>query len=145
MSSEQGSNDEGLSIFDEEPESYDDQSGGGATPSATGQPDEGGSTAPDAEATQVMPAVSPTKPDTARPAPEAPAPPVASPAPTASAAPAASAAPSRPAPPMAPLPQVRRGGYDKAAVDQRIGQLASDRSALSRSLSESEQRVSKWG
>ena len=40
-----------------------------------------------------------------------------------------------------PLPVVRRGGYDRAAVDQRLHQLQSEKSGLSSSLTSSEERV----
>ena len=60
--------------------------------------------------------------------------------------------PRRPAPPPArppgPSPRpphrcpvVRRGGYDKTAVDQRVGQLQTEKSGLATSLASSEQRV----
>ena len=36
---------------------------------------------------------------------------------------------------------VRRGGYDKAAVDQRVQQLLSEKSGLAAGLASSEERV----
>ena len=45
-----------------------------------------------------------------------------------------------PRPPVS-FPVVRRGGYDKSAVDSRVQQLASEKAGLSSSLTESEKRV----
>ncbi|MSW69317.1 MAG: hypothetical protein F2829_04620, partial [Actinobacteria bacterium] len=137
------SSDKGLSIFDE-PESADDaaeetqvlpvtakdepevakpQTGSRATTQAAPA-----APSPDAEATRRSPVVPPAaRPPASRPA--------AGPA-------ATTTSPVAPTPAgAAPLPVVRRGGYDKAAVDQRVGQLQNEKSGLATSLASSEQRV----
>jgi hypothetical protein len=104
--------DQGLSIFDEEP-------GAGNPPK---EPQESA----DAEQTQVIPAVSQSRTPNAASRPSGPPP----------ARPAAA-----PAPAPGALPVVKRGGYDRAAVDAHIRQLSSEKAALGASLTESEQKV----
>ncbi len=122
--------DQGLSIFDEDP-------GEDATAAA------------DEDATRVMPPVPAEQPERPKPAAEptkkapvlppasAPAAPAAAPAPAA----ATRAAAGGPIASPAGFPVVRRGGYDKDAVDTRLRQLTTEKSGLSSSLSDSERRV----
>ncbi len=95
-----------------------DNEPGSAPPEAASK-----SPTPDNETTQVMPVTTSAPPTSAPPAPPRPAP---------TGAPGAS---------TAALPVVRRGGYDQAAVDAQIRQLASEKASLGASLTESEQRV----
>src|SRR3954452_15759856 len=113
--------DRGLSIFDEE------------------QPTE-------APPPQVMPTVDPAEP-VAQPTTEAPAHPVARPA----AAPATTGAVPRSAeapvvPPRSPagapdLPLVRRGGYDKDAVDRHLRTVAAEKAGLLASINEAQGKL----
>ena len=60
---------------------------------------------------------------------------------TTRAVPAISPAPGAvPPPPTGPLPVVRKNGYDAAAVDQRLQQLAADRAALTAAIAQHETR-----
>ena len=110
--------DQGLSIFDDEPE----------------RP------AGDGDKTQVIPTVGsgPAAPAGAKAAPQAgsgaqrSAPP---------AKPAGAAAAGRAETPS--FPTVRRGGYDASAVDTKVRQLVGEKSGLSSALAESERRVAE--
>src|SRR6478735_11607220 len=106
--------DQGLSIFDDD------------------EPDEEQTQATDADATQVMPAVPPRQAPAAAPAAPEPA----------AAEPPAPVLPPR-AQQTAPtaIPVVRRGGYDRDAVDAKLRQLTTEKAGLSGSLSQSERRV----
>ena len=109
-----------------------------ATPDAPTDPEP--AAAPEAEPAAVAPPEPEPEPTRRSPvvppaaAPTTPRPPVSAPAAPPPAAPARPAVGS-------PLPVVRRGGYDKAAVDQRLHQLQSEKSGLSSSLTSSEERV----
>ena len=145
---------QGLSIFDEEPENAGDadtseeQTPAAETPAVDANaektvvipalPKEN-----DAKAvpTQVSPQSSrPTGPPSAKP----PAPPAAKPEDTAvttRAVPTISPAPRPvPAPPAGPLPVVRKQGYDSTAVDQRLQMLAADHAELTAAIAQHETR-----
>ena len=109
---------QGLSIFDDEPEDGDT-----TEPGAKG----------DVEATQVIPVVQNApepQPEQTQRRPVIPpaAPPVAPPSqPTSGGTPT--------------FPVTKRNGYDRAAVDAKVRQLSSEKAGLSASLTDSEQRV----
>lgn len=136
--------DQGLSIFDQEPDLDDGPTEG---------PGRSGSS-PDGESTQRIPAVGATRldpeeastaPQSAVPVTTAPGTPAARPpAPAAPAGPAGPAAASggRTVPPARPtFPVVRRGGYDKTAVDLQVGRLVTEHASASSGLTQAEQRV----
>ena len=118
-------NDQGLSIFDDEPDTA--ETGG-----------------PDAEETRAMPVV-PDHPAAQPVAETTRRTPVVPPAaPRAAAARPASAPVLPPAAPTSAavgLPVVRRGGYDRAAVDARLRDLAAEQAALRAHVGELEQRA----
>ena len=131
--------DQGLSIFDDN------------------EPEEDETRTAEDDATQVMPAVPPRaersthlrdpgrRPAAARLRPRRPRR-WSRPAPSRRPPPRPSPAPARPGPagrPTGPgsLPVVRRGGYDREAVDARIRQLSSEKAGLGNSLTESERRA----
>ncbi len=150
--------DSGLSIFDDdEPDTNGDAAGRREpTDAATSEAQDDTSGDVDTEATQVIP----TLPKDAAPVPD-PEPTLEAeplqqdPEPTRSAAVVPPAAPAKqsfrpvPAPRTLPpaassavsFPVVRRGGYDKAAVDAGVQQLAGEKAGLSSSLTEAEKRV----
>ncbi|MBU1802417.1 MAG: hypothetical protein KKA97_09340, partial [Actinobacteria bacterium] len=118
--------DQGLSIFDEEPDE---------SPTSGGEKK---SSSPDTESTQVIPAVdkqpaapssTPGRPSQSRPV----LPPPGQGQRPAGGSPAAR--PGAPAPAGTDsFPVVRRNGYDRATVDARIHQLSSEKAGLSASL-----------
>src|SRR6478672_1125904 len=148
--------DQGLSIFDNEPEADapDDTADAEATQV---MPVVKKSEEPAAERTQQQRVVPPAKPapapakppaskppvstpTAARPTPGPVLPPAATPAAPRTPSGSGSASGSNPGSGSAHFPVVRRG-YDKDAVDAHVRQLAGERSGLSTSLSEAEKRV----
>lgn len=119
--------DQGLSIFDQEPDV--DQ----GPPEGPGRADN----APDAESTQRIPAVRaprPTADQTPTGAQQATAAPTSRPT--------APAPAGRTAPPARPtFPAVRRGGYDKDAVDLQVGRLVTEHAAATSGLARAEQQL----
>jgi hypothetical protein len=158
--------DQGLSIFDEPEESTDGTdeqptevmetakakpAAGSAKKGAARQTKTASGSAADPEPTRpVPPTPAPTPEPTPEPAPEPTPAPTPAPAPAPASGPSG---PSAPAPavtrPVMPAPgagvpafaTVRRGGYDKAAVDGHLRQLLQDRAGAQSALAQVQERV----